>query len=313
MKIEQEKLNTIQKYNYLSKKYRKPIIKKLMLASYYNKYLSREIFDKNINLENKSSISCINYKDPNFYNENSLNNQLNFLRKLSGENIKKCILKKKINIFSGNNILPTLKRNNTENLERKLNLDERKNIINNNKKLSLYNKNSFFFNRANTETNLKNSSFKNRNVLSPEKLYKIIFKSQNSPKSLKTIIENKYNMKYAENEEQYDFIIRKEYKKKIAEGKRAKIKNVSPSIKLKLDEAQDKVHFMKDIIDYSYPLFVLSKIKIRQKNLRELKEQRHKKNFEYINEKERRLQEFEKANENRTKYLLKSFSFLKLK
>ena len=313
MKIEQEKLNTIQKYNYMSKKYRKPIIKKLMLASYYNKYLSREIFDKNINLENKSSISCINYKDPNFYNENSLNNQLNFLRKLSGENIKKFILKKKINIFSNNNILPTLKRNNTENLERKLNLDERKNIINNNKKLSLYNKNSFFFNRANTEANLKNSSFKNRNVLSPEKLYKIIFKSQNSPKSLKTIIENKYNMKYAENEKQYDFIIRKEYKKKIAEGKRAKIKNVSPSIKLKLDEAQDKVHFMKDIIDYSYPLFVLSKIKIRQKNLRELKEQRHKKNFEYINEKERRLQEFEKANENRTKYLLKSFSFLKLK
>ena len=68
MKIEQEKLNTIQKYNYLNKKYSKPIIKKLMLASYYNKYLSREIIDKNINLENNSSISCINYKDPNFSN-----------------------------------------------------------------------------------------------------------------------------------------------------------------------------------------------------------------------------------------------------
>ena len=68
---------------------------------------------------------------------------------------------------------------------------------------------------------------------------------------------------------------------------------------------------MKDVIDYSYPLFVLSKIKIKQKNLRELKKQRNKKSLDYLNEKDRRLKEVKIINDNRTKYLLKSFSFLK--
>ena len=80
---------------------------------------------------------------------------------------------------------------------------------------------------------------------------------------------------------------------------------------MKLDEAQEKVNFMKDIMDYSYPLFVLSKIKVKQKNLRELKKQRYKNKFDYLNEKERRLKEYKIQNDNRTKYLLKSFSFLK--
>ena len=34
---------------------------------------------------------------------------------------------------------------------------------------------------------------------------------------------------------------------------------------MKLDDAQDKINFMKDVMDYTYPLFVLSKIKEKQK------------------------------------------------
>ena len=48
MKIEQEKTNTIKKTNYFHKKYRNPTIKKLMLSSYYNKYLSKEKLKENI-------------------------------------------------------------------------------------------------------------------------------------------------------------------------------------------------------------------------------------------------------------------------
>ena len=309
MKIEQEKTNTIKKTNYFHKKYRNPTIKKLMLSSYYNKYLSKEKLKENI-LEKKLSISSINYKVPNFYNENSLNSQLNFLRKLSVENNKESKLTKKISLFKENKTLPKLKRNKTENFDKKIKLEKRKSIINEFKKLT-YKRNTFFHYRTNTETNLSNESF-NKNEISSEKLYKIIFKSQiGVHKDLKPIIENKYNMKYAENEEQYNLIIEKEYQKNLSEGKRIKSKNVSPSIKLKLDDAQTKVKFMKDVIDYSYPLFVLSKIKIKQKNLRELKKQRTKKSLDYINEKDRRLKEVKIINDNRTKYLLKSFSFLK--
>jgi len=118
MKIEQEKTNTIKKTNYFHKKYRNPTIKKLMLSSYYNKYLSKEKLKENI-LEKKLSISSINYKDPNFYNENSLNAQLNFLRKLSGENNKESKLTKKISLFKENKTLPKLKRNKTENFDKK--------------------------------------------------------------------------------------------------------------------------------------------------------------------------------------------------
>ena len=69
---------------------------------------------------------------------------------------------------------------------------------------------------------------------------------------------------------------------------------------------------MKDIIDYSYPLFVLSKIKVKQKNLKEMKKQMNKTYFQFIDEKERRLNEIKLRNENRTKYLLKCFSIFKL-
>ena len=68
---------------------------------------------------------------------------------------------------------------------------------------------------------------------------------------------------------------------------------------------------MKDVFDYSYPFFVLSKIKIQQKNLRPIKEQRNNTELNYISEKDKRLKEMKKQNENRTQYLLKSFSFLK--
>ena len=312
MKKEKEKLYTIKKSNYQHKKYSNPIIKKLMLATCYNRYLSEKKLNEKFNFAKKLFLSSNNYKDPNFYNENSLDTQLFFLRKLSGENMKQSILTKKLSISSGNKTFPMLKRNNTENLNIKSNLEDRKSIISNYKKLLLNKRNTFFFNRAKTESNLINDSFTKRNKLTPEKLYKIIFKSQhNKDKGLKSIILNKYNIKYAENEEQYNFIIKKEYQKEISEGKKIKSKNVAPFIKMKLDEAQEKVNFMKDIMDYSYPLFVLSKIKVKQKNLRELKKQRYKNKFDYLNEKERRLKEYKIQNDNRTKYLLKSFSFLK--
>jgi hypothetical protein len=207
--------------------------------------------------------------------------------------------------------LPKLKRNNTENLKIKLKKDDK---VKNNRdyKYLTFKKNSTFFNRFNTDSKINNESIKNNQDYSSEKLYKIIFKSKHSHhKDMKPIIENKYNMKYSENEEQYKLIIEKEYKKNKLKGKKLKSKNACPSIKIKLDDAQNKVKFMKDIIDYSYPLFVLSKIKVKQKNLKEMKKRMNKTYFKFIDEKEKRLNEIKLRNENRTKYLLKCFSIFK--
>ena len=143
-----------------------------------------------------------------------------------------------------------------------------------------------------------------------EYFYKIVFKSKplfNSTNKL--VVDNKYNMIYAENEIQYRKIIEKEYKRLISEGKKVKSKNVAPSIKLKLTEAKNRIQFMKGILDYSYPGFVLSKIKIMQKKLKD-----QKKNAKYLhclNGMEKRNKENEERNEFRKEYLLKSITLLK--
>ena len=312
MKNEKDKSIIVKKPNYIHKKYSSPAINKLVQTTYYNYYFSPNKSKENINIFKTPSKSNLNYKDPIFLNENSLNTQLNILRKLSFDNNHiKYNESHKLNIsYDDNKKLPKLKRNNTENLNVKLKIDK----VNNNKdnKYLTFKRTSIFFSRFNTDSNINNESIKNSQEYSPEKLYKIIFKSKHPHhKDLKPIIENKYNMKYSENEEQYKFIIEKEYMKNILKGKRVKSKNVCPYIKVKLDDAQNKIKFMKDIIDYSYPLFVLSKIKVKQKNLKEMKKQMNKRYFKYIGEKERRLNEIKIRNANRTQYLLKSFSIFK--
>ena len=313
MKNEKHKSIIVKKPNYYHKKYSSPSINKLVQTTYYDKYFSPDTSKENINVFKTPSKSNLNYKDPIFLNENSLNTQLNILRKISFDNTcNKYKDTHKLSIsYDENKKLPKLKRNNTENLNAKLKIEDKVNNIKDNKYLTLK-KTSIFFNRFNTDSNINNESIKNNQEYSPEKLYKIIFKSKHPHhKDLKPVIENKYNMKYSENEEQYKFIIEKEYMKSRLKGKRVKSKNVCPYIKLKLDDAQNKIKFMKDIIDYSYPLFVLSKIKVKQKNLKEMKKQMNKRYFKFISEKERRLNEIKINNANRTQYLLKSFSIHK--
>ena len=158
-----------------------------------------------------------------------------------------------------------------------------------------------FFTFKNAPKNLKEND---------EYFYKIVFKSKPLFKlDQKVIIDNKYNMIYAENEQQYKNIIEKQYKRLISEGKKVKSKNISPSIKLKLNETKEKIKFMKGIMDYSYPGFVLSNINYMQKKLNE-----HKNKASYLNclnEMEIRNEEQKNRNQYRREYLLKSITFLK--
>ena len=158
-----------------------------------------------------------------------------------------------------------------------------------------------FFSFRNTPKNLKEND---------DYFYKIVFKSKPLFKlDQKIVVDNKYNMIYAENEQQYKNIIEKEYKRLISEGKKVKSKNISTSIKLKLNEAKNKIKFMKGIMDYSYPGFVLSKINYMQKKLNE-----HKNKASYLNclnGMEIRNEERKNRNQFRREYLLKSITILK--
>ena len=332
MQNEKEKSNKLNKSHYLSKKYINSKIRKLVITSYYTKDIFSRNKESRKNNFYKLSKSNFYYKDPKFFNDNNLNLQLSYLRDLCDKNDTESLNKKKsfdyslkdtssrnfnesikkVNTFSNKNDnpkLPILKRNNTVDFDIKINDTKSKYT-----KLLLNKKSDFFDNKFKTEENQSEDLSRNSSEIINEKVYKLIFKSfQNNNNNKSKIIENKLNIKYAENEEQYKMIIEKEYKDKIKKGKKIKLKNVCPSIKLKLDEAQEKIKFMKDVIDYSYPLCVLSKIKVKQKELKEMKKQRYEKYLDSMDEKERRLKEVEIRNDNRTKYLLKSISFLKSK
>jgi len=317
MENKQRKLSMINTTNYLNKKSRNSSIKMTKMKSYYDKYFPFRNSIEDSNIVN-SSESNLYYKDPKFYNEKSLDLQLNILRILSKDNINKNIINRKYtyteisNTSSDNKILPILKRNNTVDLATKFSQTDTKNSIQEYKNLT-YRRNTNDFNKSNTERNISKEIDKNNHELSTNKLYKIIFKSQLSTNKdhLKPLIENKYNLKYSENEEQYNLIIDKENLENIAKGKRIKNQKTNNSIKNKLNEARNKVKFIKDIIDYSYPLFVLTKIKVKQKNLRIMKKQRLKKYFNYVSGKEKRINEIKTRNDIKTQYLLKSFSFFK--
>ena len=349
-------------------------LRKFMIASYNNKgFSSPRINGMNSNHSKTSkniTISDYYYKNPYFYNEQSLNVQLKVLKELQNiKNSRDFSLTKRdySNIFANsitnNNSISNTELNtkysskfishSNENKQKteknKINLEDTfsefqfpniskikdnnsiKVEINNNYN-NLYNNvndnlesikdNNFSIQKLNQTTksnksgNLKQFNLtdgKNTPIKVKENdnyVYKIIFKSKPLFKSdKKIVIDNKFNMKYAENEDQYKRIVEKEYKILRAKGKKIKKKNISPSIKLKLKEAKDRIHFMKGIIDYSYPGFILSKIKVMQKRLHDQKNDAIFKNN--LSEMELRDKEKSQRNYLRKKYLLNSITLLK--
>ena len=310
----------------------------LINPSYKNKRFSS--YDNN-NIKNKTlnTFSDYYYKNPFFYNNDSLNTQLRVLKDLN--NYKKISTtstspptttkfytnhntttefytnNKNSKTLNNNYINNEIKRNynkiminkgmqynfNFPNILSKKNKDKKDNNI----KIEI--NDSGEDNDFHKDTNNKNVSFTNsiKNLkLNDEYFYKIIFKSKPIFKhERELIVDNKFNMIYAENEK----LIEKEYNRLLSEGKKVKSKNNAPSIKQKLNETKSKIKFMKGIMDYTYPGFVLSKIKIMQKRL---KENKPKINYsDSINGMEKRDKEIEERNQFRREYLLNSISLYK--
>ena len=313
-----------------------------------NKFYSHEKNNTNMNHSNcytmGNTIFDNYYKNPFFYNERNLNLQLKILKELekidlsqnstttptnnNTKNNSPTSMDKKyyINNINNNNTEQSIKMNKKSYMKINLPNIPKNNEKDNNIKIEINDyttkDDSFEIKTENrkqyksVEQNL-DSGKKTNKKKTPQKIlendeyfYKIVFKTKPLFKAeQKVVFDNKLNMIYAENEQQYRNIIEKEYKKLIAKGKKVKSKNVAPSIKLKLNEAKNRIQFMKGIMDYSYPGFVLSKIKIMQKKLNE-----HKTKASYLNclnEMQIRSEEQKKRNNYRKEYLLKCITFVK--
>lgn len=95
--------------------------------------------------------------------------------------------------------------------------------------------------------------------------YKNVFKDKKNIYKTR-LIDNRLNLIYAENENQYKYLFEKMFKEQ-DNGIKKTIFEDSEKINKKLNDIQTKVKFIKDIMDYSFPGFILTKVQTVEKNL----------------------------------------------
>ena len=139
--------------------------------------------------------------------------------------------------------------------------------------------------------------------------YKSVFKMKPIFRKFRPVVDNKFNMRYAENEEQYQALIEKEAKILRAQGKPVKKKNVSEIINFQMKDIKDRIRFMKGIMDYTYPGFVLTKIKAIDKQLKS--ENLHSKYRNYLSPVSMRNLEMKNRGDERKKFLYGSIEIEK--
>ena len=137
--------------------------------------------------------------------------------------------------------------------------------------------------------------------------YNRVFKMKPLFRKIKPVVDNKLNMRYAENEEQYKTLMEKDTKALLSQGKRVKNKIPSDYIKTKVDDIKTRIRFMKGIIDFSFPGFVLTKIKAIDKKLKKENESRYK-SKDYHSPVEKRNIINDKRIRDRKSYLYECFN-----
>ena len=137
--------------------------------------------------------------------------------------------------------------------------------------------------------------------------YNRVFKIKPLFRKIKPVVDNKLNMRYAENEEQYKNIMEKDKKILLSQGKKVKNKIPSDYIKIKVDDIKTRIRFMKGIIDFSFPGFVLTKIKAIEKKIKKENESRYK-SKDYHSPVEKRNIINNKRNRDRNAYLYECFN-----
>ena len=204
----------------------------------------------NIGLNSKKLLDKFYFKNPQFLNDSNIQKQINILltrvnnKKNKDDNLPKLTL-------TENNA-----RNYLNNIKKKYVEKEGKEFL---PKIKTNRKSRYYIN------NISNNECKtNKSV---DYTYKNIFPNDHLFKEKYKCFDNKLNLVYCQNESQYKFIMEKRKKLKGANI----IEEESEKIKERMDNIKTKVKFMKNVIDYSYPSFLLAKIQIWKRNLDEIK------------------------------------------
>ena len=180
-----------------------------------------------------------------------------------------------------------------------------------NEKLKLNKANTIETENLPTLYRLNTYNYSNReNLKNDEFYYKSVFKTKPLFRRRRPIVDNKLNMRYAENEEQYKKMIEKENRILLTQGKKVKNKILSDQLDKKMDEIKNRIRFMKGIMDFSYPGFVLTKIKTIDKQLKredELENQIH----HFDSPVDLRIFNQTQRDNNRKKYLYESIKIKK--
>ena len=253
---------------------------------------------------NKNIMKRFYYKNPQFLSSSNLQKQINILL---------------TNINNKDNY-HTITRNESSNSIKKLpkikslnNLEKSENTSIDTPSPNRYQKNNFNTNISiNKFPNISKSDSNsycdfNKQKKDVDYIYKSIFTKSPLFKEKIKFIDNKLNIVYCQNEAQYKFIMEKRNKLLKNKGTVLKFEEDSEKIKGRVDDIKSKIKFIKNIMDYSYPGFMLTKIKTWEKNLS------NQKLDELINPVNERKNQIKKRNILRANYLKKNFKIYPLK
>ena len=241
-----------------------PNIQKSLLKNKTSTFNLNELPDTNgSNLINFSYF----YQTPKFYNSSNIQKQIDFLL----TNIKNKNRKIKIRNSSIISLKKHSKLNSFDNM-RNIYLSKLKNNKTNDS-YDIYsnwsNKNNIKFPKTSKLSSPSKDFGQKRNNL--EYLYRNIFSKAILFKTKPRYIDNKLNLVYSENESQYKLLVEKRSKLMNEKGIFLKYDEDSKKINKRVNDIKTKIKFMKSVMDYSYPTFMLTKIKIWGKELQKNK------------------------------------------
>ena len=250
-------------------------------------FLKLKIFNTDSDL--KKSRYRFYYKNPQFLNDSNIKKQINILltnvtNNKNKEELPKIIFDKNDEVNEINEIKNKYLKTEENEILPKIRIHKRKG-----------------FNISNISNDNSKSSYNiNKSV---DYTYKSIFPNDNLFKGKTKYIDNKLNLIYCQNESQYKYIMEKRKKLKgtnVIEEESEKINN-------RLNNIKTKVKFMKNVIDYSYPSFLLAKVQIWKKNMAKIKGE------EKLLPQEKQKNQIKNRNIIMTNYLKKNFKVYPIK
>jgi len=252
---------------------------------------------------NKNSVNNrYYYKNPQFFNRESIKSQIDFLL----TNVK------------NNPNYQTIKSESVSTLKKLPKIKILKNKKTNSQLPSPRDVDEQIFpNISITPSNNNNNSnikFMNNNISSDveqkdEYIYNNIFSKSPLFKPRPHFLDNKLNLIYSENEKQYNLIMARRNKLMKEKGSILKFDKDSEKIKDRVNDIKSKIKFMKSVMDFSYPGLMISKIKSWGKDFQNQNCQRNEKLTPF----EEQKMKIRRKNILRTNYLKQNMQVFPIK